>query len=68
MLKQNKCTKCGQLKSEKELYYYVDSSNWAITNSSTALCAKCYKERYPNDTFRDSTNFVHWALEDLKQE
>lgn len=56
------CAKCGQLKTNKELFVYVDGNNFAITNSSPAFCKKCYSEQYPNDSLRDNRNFLRWAL------
>lgn len=55
MLKKKKkiiCSECGkQLKSEKELFVYFDSSNRAITKSMSdkGYCKECYKKKWKNN-------------------
>ena len=47
--KLNPCSKCGKLKTDKELFYYVDGNNISITKNARAYCYKCYLEMYHND-------------------
>ena len=40
------CTKCGKELTPSTAFYYVDSCNFAITNSSKPYCKACYLETY----------------------
>ena len=40
------CTKCGKELTPAAAFYYVDSCNFAITNSAKPYCKECYIETY----------------------
>lgn len=40
------CTKCGQELTPATAYYYVDSCNFAITNSAQPYCRECYIQTF----------------------
>lgn len=41
LLKPTKCNKCTNIVPYKELYFYVDESNIAITNNAKGVCKMC---------------------------
>jgi hypothetical protein len=41
LLKKTKCNSCENEVPYKELYFYVDESNIAITNNSKGICENC---------------------------
>lgn len=40
------CTKCGKELTPSTAFYYVDSCNFAITNSAKPYCQVCYIKTY----------------------
>lgn len=40
------CCVCGKELTPSTAYYYVDESNYAITNSAPPHCYECGKEKY----------------------
>lgn len=44
--KKCSCAKCGKELTPATAFYYVDSCNFAITNSAKPYCKECYIEIY----------------------
>lgn len=40
------CCKCGEKLTPDKAYFYVDESNYAITQNSKPYCMNCMKKRY----------------------
>lgn len=43
LLKLTKCSTCPKEVPYKDLYFYVDESNIAITDNSKGICTDCYR-------------------------
>lgn len=43
---QRQCSKCGTEHGPKELFFYVDGNNAAITQNNPPLCMTCYVDKW----------------------
>lgn len=39
------CSKCNSLHKYRDMYFYVDESNIAITNNAKPVCKKCKQNK-----------------------